>query len=103
LTKEETHRPKLVLPLLASLVATLTLVLFVATLVASNTLATEGGSTVDVNAEVLSLQNENANLEAQVASLTSVSRIYNEALARGYVQPDKVMYAAPTSPVALNR
>jgi cell division protein FtsL len=77
--------------------------MFLATLVAANSLATKGGDTGDVNAQIAKLQNENANLETQVASLTAVSRIYNEAKSRGYVEPDKVMYAAPASPVALSR
>src|SRR2546429_3902191 len=85
----------------AGLVATMTIALFMVTMVASNTLATQGGSSGGVNTEIRSLQNENANLQAQIASLTAVSRIYTEAKKKGYVEPDKVIYAAPASPVAL--
>lgn len=91
-----------VLPIAAALVATGTFALFMATLVAANSLATQGLSSGDVNSKISNLQNANANLETQVASLTAVSRIYNEAMNRGYVQPDRVMYTTPpTSPVAL--
>ena len=90
------------LPIAAALVATGTLALFLATLVAANTLATQGISSGNVSIKISNLKNENANLEAQVASLTAVSRIYTEAMSRGYVQPDKVMYTTPpSSPVAL--
>ena len=93
-----------VFPMAAASVAIVTLTLFMATLVAANSLATEGGSTGDVSAKIASLQNENANLETQAAELTAVSRIYNEALSRGYVQPDKVLYTTPPqSPVAMKQ
>ena len=103
-TKEDHVARHRVLPIAAALVATMTLVLFMATLVAANTLATQGTSSGGVNAKIAALQNENANLQTQVASLTAVSRIYSEALNRGYVAPDKVIYTTPPgSPVALSR
>lgn len=97
----EKPKRKWFFPTVATMVVAVTLALFAVNLVTTNSLATQGGSSGDVNTEIAQLRTENANLEAQSAALTSVSRIYNEALARGYVQPDKVMYAAPASPVAL--
>jgi hypothetical protein len=99
-SSEPKHRQWL-LPSLASFITVCTLGLFLVSLVASNSLATQGGSNGDINSAIANLRNQNANLQTQAASLTSVSRIYKEALARGYVQPDKVMYATPPSPVAL--
>lgn len=86
---------------LASAVFLLTIGLGVATLAFANTLATEGGSQVDTQSEVDALSVANANLQVEVAKLTSVTRIYNEAIQLGLVAPKQAETVGGASPVAL--
>jgi cell division protein FtsL len=84
-----------------SLAALTTLVLFTTTMVTTNSLATQGGNSGEIAGQVEKLQIENANLSANLSYLTSVTRIYQQAKALGFKEPDKVLNASQPSPVAL--
>lgn len=91
------------LKLAASVVTVITVLLFGTTLVTANYLATLGGDTTQLNRKIANLQTENGNLAAQLAQQTSVAKIYQQALAAGFVTATKIIAIQPTAPVALNR
>jgi cell division protein FtsL len=86
---------------LASAVGVLTFVLAAATLVTANNLATAGKDSQAIDREISALQTENSNLRAENSALTSVSRIYQAALAAGFTYPKAVENIAKSPSVAL--
>ena len=85
------------LKIAASVVAIMTVVLFGATLVTANSVAASAnGSTI--SSQIQQLDNENANLTVELAQLTSVTQLYNEAMAQGFVIPEKSIYAVGNQP-----
>jgi cell division protein FtsL len=86
---------------IASAVGAMTLVLAAATLVTANNLATAGKGSQDVDREISALQVENSNLKSENAALTSISRIYQAALAAGFTYPKVVENIAKVPSVAL--
>lgn len=88
----------------ASVVTAVTIILFGATLVSANSLATKGADSQQMSREIQDLTTQNAELSAHLADLTSVSRIYKDALSAGYVTPTKVEYVGKeANPVAFRR
>jgi cell division protein FtsL len=88
---------------LASVVISVTAVLFITTLVTANSLATRGGDSSHMTQKINELQSQNNELSAQLASLTSISRIYSQAVALGFVTPSKIENVSKTNPVALKQ
>lgn len=86
---------------LASGVAALTIVLAAATLVTANNLATQGGTSQLLDQEIATLQAENTELQAENASLTSITRVYQAALAAGFSSPKHLENLTKPAPVAL--
>lgn len=101
LTAPTGHASERTLKRLASAVLLLTLGLGVATLAFANGIATEGLTQLDTQGEIDKLTAENANLQVEVANLTSVTRIYNEAITLGLVTPKNAESVGGTNPVAL--
>lgn len=88
---------------IASVVVAVTALLFITTLVTANTLATRGGDSSQISSKIQNIQDENSQLAIRVARLTSISRIYSDAQAMGYVAPSKLEKVAPANPVALRQ
>lgn len=85
----------------ASVVFGLTLVLAAATLVTANNLATSGKQSQDIDREIRELQSQNSKLKSENAELTSVSRVYQQALALGFTSPKTLENLTKVPPMAL--
>ena len=85
----------------ASVVFGLTLVLAAATLVTANNLATSGKLSQDIDREIRELQAQNSKLKSENAELTSVSRVYEQALTLGFTSPKALENLTKVPAVAL--